>query len=307
VQAPSLSNSAPLKHTGPRCLCSPIQAPFPLSGSMVLGGSPPRQALQPGVHGANVLHSIPLPQAPSAQSISLGPGSSSRSPQQLPQRRPPLPQVRQPSPTKLLPWRCYLQDGARHPKGWNPTLSLFPSISSSPGVSFCPAEIPPGHWRSQARAGARQGLTDALSMAGFKQWVEPLFLPWHLTPALLCPTTPSLSTGAGTLCISLAQEIPKCRRPGLPWPLASPCNRAPLLPSHGLASGVHRAPPRSSSPLLLWPVTPSGGSSSCHVGRRSFSPATVEPAWTRSALCSSASPQQQPRHPLCIMPSACSM
>jgi hypothetical protein len=79
-------------------------------------------------------------------------------------------------------------------------------------------------------------------MAGFEQWVEPFFLPWHLTPALLCPMTPSLSTRAGALCISLAQEIPKCRRLGLPWPLASPCNRAPLLPSHGRASGVHRAP-----------------------------------------------------------------
>jgi hypothetical protein len=185
--------------------------------------------------------------------------------------------------------------------------SLFPSISSSPGVSFCPAEIPPGRWRCQARARAWQGLTDALSMAGFEQWVEPFFLPWHLTPALLCPTTPSLSTRAGALCISLAQEIPKCRRLGLPWLLASPCNRTPLLPSHGRASGVHRAPPQSSSPLLLWPATPLGGSSSCRVGRRSFSPATVEPAWTRSALCSSAGPQQQPRHPLCVAPSACSM
>nr|ACG25565.1 hypothetical protein [Zea mays] len=84
---------------------------------------------------------------------------------------------------------------------------------------FCPAENPPWALEAPSSRWSTQGLTDALSMAGFEQWVEPLFLPWHLTPAP--PLFPHKA--AATTALSPWTPTPHC------FPSFSPSLRSPTV------------------------------------------------------------------------------
>jgi hypothetical protein len=158
------------------------------------------------------------------------------------------------------------------------------SASSAPGPTPSPQQQITGALSPHGRI--RRPLL--LHGSGLAHWH---FLPWRSAPR-------SLRRSAAIHLHARLQEQAPPTSPMAQKNLQVQVPRTPMATSLSM---------RSSSPLLLWPATPSGGSSSCRVGRRSFSPTTVEPAWTRSALHSSAGPHQQPRHPLYVAPAACSM